>query len=60
MDSQVLDDFHAALLALDDMATVPESDAEAEQRIADLAEEVFGFLDSHAFVQTADYESLAA
>ena len=56
MNSQVADDFHAALLAMQQTDVTELAEAEREQATARLAEEVFSFLDICA--EAADYQDI--
>ena len=60
MNSQVADDFHAALLATQQHDVMELAEAEREQATALLAEEVFGFLDALADAGHDEIDLLAA
>jgi len=60
MYSQVAEDFHAALLAMQQNDVKELAEAEREQATARLAEEVFGFLDACAEGDYQEFDLLAA
>ncbi|MEM9359391.1 MAG: hypothetical protein AAGB04_24675 [Pseudomonadota bacterium] len=60
MNSQVVDDFHAALLAMQHDDVIDLAETEREQATARLVDEVFGFLDAYADFDGQDIDRLAA
>ncbi len=60
MNSQVADDFHAALLAMQQTDVKELAEAERELATARLVEEAFGFLDACAEADYQDFDLLAA
>ncbi|MGI9426082.1 MAG: hypothetical protein ACR2PA_23095 [Hyphomicrobiaceae bacterium] len=63
MNSHVADDFHAALLALQDIESESRTEKPVEHETAQLVDEVFAFLDAFGAADEdafASFEKIAA